>query len=343
MGKKIAGVYKIVCSANNKVYVGSSINVYERWRKHKEVVNRDKGFNLKPTSSSMLGFKQDKETVLKRSKQWIITTPQGKEIEITNLSDFCRGNGLSCANMHAVSKGGVSHHKNYKCRPAVMSKEEWERLLVMNAPQKWHFVSPTGEEYFVRSPDFVSFCGEHGLSVHSMRDLARGRKKSIRGWTAEFIGHRKKGPTGRPSNTTPEVIDKIRDKLSKEFIVRKPDGTELKIKNLRKFCLENGLLGSEMITVASGKVDQHRGWHCRRHDVSMEEWIVIREAKRKPRDPGDFWKITNPDGEIITIKNLNEFCRQNNLCAHSMRDLDKGRLKSYKGWKCEKIKNPHSI
>lgn len=37
----ICGIYKITNIKNNKIYIGSSINMYERWRKHKEMLLRD--------------------------------------------------------------------------------------------------------------------------------------------------------------------------------------------------------------------------------------------------------------------------------------------------------------
>lgn len=46
------------------------------------------------------------------------------------------------------------------------------------------------------------------------------------------------------------------------------------------------------------------------------------------------YKIYDPLGREIIIKNLAEFCRNNNLCKSSMCAVSKGKRKSYKGWKC---------
>lgn len=63
--------------------------------------------------NSMKGFKQSdyqKQRVAETlSFAWVITTPEGKSINIVNLRDFCRKNNLDQGNM---SRG---KHKGWKC------------------------------------------------------------------------------------------------------------------------------------------------------------------------------------------------------------------------------------
>jgi group I intron endonuclease len=54
----------------------------------------------------------------------------------------------------------------------------------------------------------------------------------------------------------------------------------------------------------------------------------------------DTWELTNENGDIFIIDNLNKFCRENNLNATCMRDIFYGRLKKYKNWiKVKKLTN----
>lgn len=48
------------------------------------------------------------------------------------------------------------------------------------------------------------------------------------------------------------------------------------------------------------------------------------------------WTLTDPDGNIFHIKNLNKFCKENNLATGALCWIAKGKYKSdnYKGWKC---------
>lgn len=43
--KKIAGIYKIVNIKNNKIYIGSSVHVINRFNAHKNLLNKNKHFN----------------------------------------------------------------------------------------------------------------------------------------------------------------------------------------------------------------------------------------------------------------------------------------------------------
>jgi hypothetical protein len=49
------------------------------------------------------------------------------------------------------------------------------------------------------------------------------------------------------------------------------------------------------------------------------------------------WIVTNPKGESIKIKNLRQFCINNNLDQGNMVKVSKGIIKQNKGWKCVKI------
>ena len=62
------------------------------------------------------------EAIAKRalglSKTYIVTFPDGTEITVTNLKQFCRENDLSQAHMSSVATGKRKHHKGYKAREA---------------------------------------------------------------------------------------------------------------------------------------------------------------------------------------------------------------------------------
>ena len=66
-----------------------------------------------------LGKKRSLESCLKQSKtksvkEYTITTPEGKKIEITNLKQWSINNGLYPGSMWNVIAGRIKHHKGYK-------------------------------------------------------------------------------------------------------------------------------------------------------------------------------------------------------------------------------------
>lgn len=46
MANILCGIYKITCLENNKIYIGSSNNIYKRWREHKNQLNNNKHCNI---------------------------------------------------------------------------------------------------------------------------------------------------------------------------------------------------------------------------------------------------------------------------------------------------------
>lgn len=83
-------------------------------------------------SAAMTGRKQSKQTVAKRvaktrglkrssatisriSSTWTIISPDSRSMTVTNLSAFCRTNGLTLSCMINVANGKRRHHKGYLC------------------------------------------------------------------------------------------------------------------------------------------------------------------------------------------------------------------------------------
>lgn len=71
-------------------------------------------------------------------------------------------------------------------------------------------------------------------------------------------------------------------------------------------------------------------------------YALSEEALQKARDKGrktiklkyaKEYTFSSPEGEIVTFKNLNAFCRKNNLHPGHMRSVNCGRIKSHKGWR----------
>jgi hypothetical protein len=50
-----------------------------------------------------------------KESAWVLTTPEGLEINIVNLRKFCIDNGLDQGNMVKVSQGILKQHKGWKC------------------------------------------------------------------------------------------------------------------------------------------------------------------------------------------------------------------------------------
>jgi group I intron endonuclease len=73
-------------------------------------------------SAANKGTKPAPQTIIAaiafHAKTYIVTSPNGEEMTVTNLAKFCRENGLSNGNLANVITGKANHHKGWKCRHA---------------------------------------------------------------------------------------------------------------------------------------------------------------------------------------------------------------------------------
>lgn len=65
--------------------------------------------------------------------------------------------------------------------------------------------------------------------------------------------------------------------------------------------------------------------------------------QRKIEAQSKLWLVTNPEGEKFTIRNMAQFCRDNNLHPGNMTSVAKGNLKQYRGWTCQYQINNQSV
>jgi group I intron endonuclease len=77
-----------------------------------------------------------------------------------------------------------------------------------------------------------------------------------------------------------------------------------------------------------------------KHEASIETRRKMAEAKKGlPLRAINTYVLTSPDGVDITVKNLKDFCRENNLNYQNLFHVIRGDRKSSQGWKIVKI-NP---
>lgn len=113
-------------------------------------------------------------------------------------------------------------------------------------------------------------------------------------------------------------------KLFEKFI--DPNGNEVAITNLSKFCRENDLSFTTMLRVSQGNRTSCQGWTHKNSPNKKKDAIKIYEG------------FINPSGEEVTIDNLSKFCYDNNLLQSKMWLLYNGKRLQHKGWRHIKTK-----
>jgi group I intron endonuclease len=139
---------------------------------------------------------------------------------------------------------------------------------------------PNGTEFEIFN--LKKFCRENGLDRGSMAAVIDGRSGHSKGWKCR-----------RVSDKDFTYVDKLR----KSFIVTSPKGELTYVLNLKKFCRENNLCKTAMLSVSNGKFSNHKGWKCKRLDSKSKEY------KRKQMRV--FFAIKNT-GERFLCCNINK-------------------------------------
>lgn len=135
------------------------------------------------------------------------------------------------------------------------------------------------------------------------------------------------------TNTADPTKSKLFNR-SKKYIVISPEGEEMEVENLERFCVSNGLEKSSLHKVANGESYQHKGWYCRKLEDSHDDWLRKRKRKSKSGSYSGRWRIYLLDGSEIEVDSLTKWLNQNNISRGNLSLFMKGIRK-----KCKNIKN----
>ncbi len=147
------------------------------------------------------------------------------------------------------------------------------------------------------------------------------------------------------------AIDKLAELSSKEYIISNIEtGENFIIKNLKKYCKDNGLRYARMRSLSRGSTQKpEKGiFKCEHRYNKVEnkycskcgEPITISSKKNLCNVCAklkNIYKIITPDNHIYQINNLYKYCNEHLLDSTSMWKVANQKLLSYKGYKCHKI------
>jgi len=165
--------------------------------------------------------------------------PDGNDITIRNLFDFCRQKGLDFPSMHRLANG-QSKLKSYKGWSHKNSVRKRDFIKVHEG-----FIDPDGNPV-APITNLAEYCRKNDLDDTHMIAVAHGRIVSHKGWTHV---------NGRKS---------LGIKTYQGFVT--PSGKRVTITNLQAFCQDNRLDVVHMRELISGKRKSHKGWTWRLND-----------------------------------------------------------------------------
>ena len=191
----------------------------QEWIDRCQCTDRKIGFNIYPIAGS------PGDTFVQVWEGFI--DPNGNEVKITNLFDFCRQHDLDFPSIHRLAKGNskLKSYKGWTHRNSVR-----RRAYVKTYDG---FIDPAGQPAGPIT-NLADFCRERGLDKTHMVAVANSRKNGKQ-------KHKLKMYTG--------------------FVG--PDKERVIVTNLKEFCRENGLSAVHMYQLKSGKRKSHKGWTWR--------------------------------------------------------------------------------
>jgi hypothetical protein len=162
--------------------------------------------------------------------------PDGNDVTITNLYDFCRQHKLNFTSMRRLAKGksklksckGWTHRNSVRQRDYVKTYDG--------------FITPDGRPVGPIT-NLAAFCRERGLDNTHMIAVLNGRICHHQGWTHQ---------NGRQRTV----------KTYTGFT--NPDGQQVIITNLKAFCHEHELHLVHLHELKSGKRKRYKGWTWRK-------------------------------------------------------------------------------
>ena len=190
----------------------------------------------KRKSVALKGRVPHPDTYAAQGKHYIATSPEGKDIEVRNLSAFCRENGLVVTNFHKCINGKFPSHNGWRLR---LHGQPLRELTGRRGGIPWT------EE---RKKAFSEY--------QKLYTPLRGKKQS-----PEVIARVKATKLANPISL--ESRARISESRSKDYIFTTPEGVEIAARNLKNFCAERKLSVSSFRRVLDGKAAHHRGWKIR--------------------------------------------------------------------------------
>lgn len=217
----VSGIYKITCISTGKIYIGSALNLRNRWNDHLKGLRHNTHKNQKMQNAwnkhtesnftfEVLELILIPEMLIPREQHWfdILKPFDNNGFNIARIAGSSLGQKRSpeaCKNIADSLRGKPSIHKGKKyplehiekLRASHLGQVAWNRgkefspesreKMRMGATSRMKTLivtSPDGIEYVAHG--LKQFCKEHNLLRHHLIEVADGKCKQHRGWTARY-------------------------------------------------------------------------------------------------------------------------------------------------------------
>lgn len=238
----IAGIYKIDCVQNGRFYIGSSIDVQQRWKKHQSDLRGNKHCNRHLQSAwNKYGADSFRYTLLQEVDPATssILHIEHEIIKHLNATDRLIGFNVLDDTFHATGK------------------------QIVDTSRRYIVTSPSGQVILVKN--LSEFARKHNLPIDGLWHSSNGSSLPRSGWRVrpeslsefEWQSLRKRGDKSGPKNLW-------------NIIATHPSGQSEIIDNLLCFCKKYDLNKACVWMVAHGQAGrtQHKGFKFKAERIS---------------------------------------------------------------------------
>ena len=241
---------KDLCKTNNLIYECMIQVSTGRISHHRGWLCRNAKDEKQPyTNRRQIGVEKRKRFY----NRYIITYPNGNELEIADLGKFCEDNKLNKTAMYCVARGRRKSHKNFKCKfaPGYSYKKRRNQKNTFLIRTKQYIITfPDGHEEKI--DNLSMFCKKFNLLASKMSNIAKGFRETHKGFKCRFS-----------ESCVQPYIKQERKKRNQIVLFISPDNKTFEVKNCNLFCKEHGLDINCVSQTLKGRQKQHKGWMVR--------------------------------------------------------------------------------
>lgn len=271
---RTSGIYRITCTVNNKIYIGSAVDLSERWHKHQYAWQRgnhanrhlQNAYNKYGAASFVCDVIEtcNRDTLVERENYYLTTlapfSPNGFNIAMDATRPRL-GLIVTDETRQKLSIAGKGRKPSLETNAKISAskigkKASDETRAILRIALKGRVMPTSHKEKLSARMKGVAKSPEHraktsaSLMGHKMTDANREKLLAAN--------------TGRKQS--PEERSKRAASNAQKWVVTTPEGIEINVVNLHQFCRDNGLRPSGMVEVANGRLKSYKKWKCRHAD-----------------------------------------------------------------------------
>lgn len=257
LNHNVSGIYRITCTSNGKIYIGSAVKFSQRKRQHLYDLRKNqhgshhfqKAYNKYGEDQFVFELIECvllEEDLLIREQWWLdFYKPYDHSIGFNICKIAGSTLGLTRSEetrkrISEVQKGRIKSEEA-KINQSIALKGHVKKGKcvkgVENFRSSWYeFISPQGVYYC--GVNIVEFCRQKGLHKSALSDVKHGRKLTYKGWFK---------PGNEPERN-----------LHYKFV--SPDGVLYEGENITEFARQQKLSFSLLCALHRGDIEMYKGW-----------------------------------------------------------------------------------